>query len=615
MAEPIMQSGRSRRFFAASSRLLASRWIAGVAVGLALLLTFRAIGNGLHVDDFFHRAVLSGSERFGERLPGPQGMFRFVPGNPEVARGWMEDGFMPWWTDPMIKAEFMQLIPTQTHILDYRFWPERPEWMHAQSLLWFALLVFLAARFYRRILGPTWPAGVAALLFALEDPHGWPAGLLCGRNILIAASFGIGCLMAHDAWRRKGRKGAAWLAVLLWALALCSKEEGIGACAFLFAYALWLDEAPPWRRFLTLVPYGVVLVTWRVVRDALGFGVAHMGLYVDPITDPYRFATALLERYPVFLLGQWAIPSDLGMLCERLLGSPFWWFAVVFCVLLGLLFRPLLRRDRVARFFATGMLLAVIPVCATFPADRLLMFVGLGAFGLLARFWAAVIAAGARREGWTPLRAVAVVVALVFLLVHLVVAPVMLPVRAVAFRGLDPFYVRMPFDDSIAGQDLVVVNAPIPMLAGSCLLAYEHEGKPAPRAVRSLAPGVFPVTVRRSDERTLEVEADFLGLIDGLFRNEENALVAGERVELERMTVRVLAVADGRPRKVAFRFEMPLEDKSLRWIRFRAGAFVPWMPPDVGEEVVLKAGWLPSVKRGITEIVGAGSPLKGSDRR
>ena len=39
------------------------------------------------------------------------------------------------------------------------------------------------------------------------------------------------------------------------------------------------------------------------------------------------------------------------------------------------------------------MLVAVIPVCATFPLDRLLMFVGLGAFGLLVRFWHQVFAA------------------------------------------------------------------------------------------------------------------------------------------------------------------------------------------------------------------------------
>ena len=578
-------------------RLFASRWIALAAVTIALLLTFRAVHNGLDTDDYYHRAALSGSARFGAQLRGPQAMFRFLPGDPEHARYMMDVGFLPWWSDPHIKAEFFQLIPTQTHILDYWLWPDRPELMHVHSLLWFALLVFLAAEFYRRILGPTWMAGVAALLFAVEDAHGTPVGLICNRNVLIAASFGIGCLIAHDAWRREGRGWAFWVALVLWTLSLCSKEAGIATCAYLFAYALWLDESTLWRRFLTLVPYGVVLIVWRVVRDSLGYGVANMGFYVDPITDSGRFATALIERYPVFLLGQWGVPSDLSVIIDKLLGSPLWWFAVGYVCFLGLLFWPLLRRDRIARFFATGMLLAVIPICATLPMDRLLMFVGLGAFGLLVRFWYGVFAVAGPRPTFAPWRVVAVPVALLLVLLHVALAPLLLAMRATAVTALGPLYLRVPFDETIAEQDLVVVNPPLPMLIGYCLFHYEHEGT-APRAVRVLAPGVFPVTVRRTDDRTIEVEvhAGYLGFTDRLFRNEQHPLQLGEKVHLARMTATVLEVTeDGRPLLVAFRFETPLEDSSLRWLRFHEGDFVPWTPPKVGEEVTLRLEWGPEL--------------------
>lgn len=146
------------------------------AVAIALLLTFRAVDSGLDADDYYRRAVLSGSPRFDSQLRGPQAMFRFLTGDPEHTQRWVDVGFLPWWTDPYIKAEFFQLIPTQTHILDYWLWPDRPELMHAHSLAWFALLVFLAARFYRRMLGATWMDGVAALLFAVEDVHATPVG-------------------------------------------------------------------------------------------------------------------------------------------------------------------------------------------------------------------------------------------------------------------------------------------------------------------------------------------------------------------------------------------------------------------------------------------------------
>lgn len=580
--------------FTSLGRVLTSQWFLLAVVAIALLLTFRSVHNGLVADDIYHRSVLSGSERFGEQLRGPQAMMCFFTGDPERTQAGMDVGLWPWWTDPNIKAEFFQLIPTQTHILDYWLWPDRPSLMHVHSLVWFALVVFLAARFYRRILGPTWMAGVAALLFAIEDGHALPVGWIANRNTLIAACFGIGCLIAHDAWRRERKGWACWLALILWLASLCSKEAGIATSAYLFAYAAWMDESTLRKRFMTLVAYGLVLVVWRVVRDSLGYGVANLGFYVDPISDPGRFATSLLERYPVLMFGQWAGLSDLWLILE-VLNPRFWWVAVGYVGFLGVLFWPLLRRDRIARFFATGMLLAVIPICATFPMDRLLMFAGLGAFGLLVRFWYAVIAAEGARPAFFMWRVVAVPVALLLVLLHIVAAPLLLTVRASApfpRKFVDEISLAVPFDETIEQQDLVVVNPPIAQFMIYSLLDYEHRGR-APRALRTLAPGIAPMTVRRTDKRTLEVEPYYGYQLfgDPLFRNEQNSLRVGEQVPLARMTVTVLSVAYGRARNVSFRFETPLEDPSLRWLQFKRGKFVPWTPPLVGEEVRLDTEW------------------------
>lgn len=50
------------------------------------------------------------------------------------------------------------------------------------------------------------------------------------------------------------------------------------------------------------------------------------------------------------------------------------------------------------------------------------------------------------------------------------------------------------------------------------------------------------------------------------------------------MTATVLDVKNGRPWVVAFRFDTPLEDPSLRWVD---GDFYPWTPPEVDEQVSL----------------------------
>lgn len=54
-------------------------------------------------------------------------------------------------------------------------------------------------------------------------------------------------------------------------------------------------------------------------------------------------------------------------------------FGIVVILLFVVLLRPILRARPEARFFATGMLVAVIPICATVPHDRLLLYVGFGA--------------------------------------------------------------------------------------------------------------------------------------------------------------------------------------------------------------------------------------------
>ncbi len=133
-------------------------------------------------------------------------------------------------------------VPAKPWCAKWRVGPESRRNRLIHSLLWFALAVALVATLYRRVHGASAVAGLAGLLFAVEDAHAW----LANRNALV-------CLVC----------GAA--------------------------------------------------------------------------------VTGLLAR--------------------------LW---------------TLLRRERLARVWFLGMALSVIPLCAAFPMDRLLVFSGIGAFGLMA---------------------------------------------------------------------------------------------------------------------------------------------------------------------------------------------------------------------------------------
>ncbi len=577
--------------------LAKSRGFPLIVAALGLLLASPAMRAGLVLDDFYHRAVLRHGSAYRDLLGPPAEMFRFFRGDPVRTRRIMDIGAFPWWTDPTLKGEFLQAITVLTHELDYALWPDSPALMHAQSLFWLGTAVAAVAVFYRRMLGATWVAAVAALLFAVDDARGATVSFIANRNVLIAATFGVSALVCHDRFRRGGSRPAALLAALLLALALFSKEEGIGACAYLAAYALFADPAGRWRGCLAMIPYAVVVVGWQAVRGALGYGVHNLGLYVDPLTESRAFAMAVADRAPLILFGQWGpIPAETAVVLRPPISNVFWWTAVVLIGLLILAVAPLLKRDRLARFWAAGMVFATVPVCATFPMDRLLTFVGIGASGLLAQFWAFVFdrSDSATSNPWwrIPARSLA----WFFVGVHAVWAPLALPLRAVSPIGPwwieDRLNVHAPLGPAIAEKTLVIVNAPSAAHAGYLTFRQGSIGKPIPRHIRVLAPAIPAVSIRRLDEHTLEIAPGrgYLDLgLDQVFRSERRPMAPGEEVRLTGMTARVTALtADGRPAVATFRFDEPLESPSFVWLCFRGISFEPFVLPAVGQETELR---------------------------
>jgi hypothetical protein len=538
-----------------------------------------------------------GTPEFRDLFVPPDEMFRFFLGDPERTTRVMALGFFPWWTYPGLKAEFCQIVTVWTHRLDYALWPDSPVLMHVHSLVWFGALVAAVACLYRQMFGLTSVAGLAALLFAIDDAHGTQAGFLANRNILIATLFGVLGLIAHDAWRRKHWSHGAVLALLLVGCALFAKEEGIGIYAYLGAYALCLDPRG-WRRgCLALVPYAVVLVAWRALRDQWGYGVHDMGLYVDPLTDPGSFATALLQRLPTLLLGQWALPpSDVAAVLQPQAQTVLWLAALAFAVWLLVVSLPLLRTNPLARFWALGMLLALVPVSATFPMDRLLTLPGIGAFGLLAQILHLVFVEHKQtklRRWW---RAPALILGCCLVAIHLILATLALPLRAgnptLPKDFEQTLYVRMPLPDSVKDQTVVIVNAPSAAHAGLLPLLRVQNGETPPRHTRVLGPALSTVLIRRVDENTLLIRPTngyLHWVLDQVFRSDRHPMTIGQTVELTGMTARVTALTDdGRPAEASFQFNVPLEDPSLLWLCYRNREFEPFTPPPIGGSVEIK---------------------------
>ena len=132
---------------------------------LAALVMLPALAAGWQFDDYFQRATI-----LGHGDSRPINIFvQYIDRAHNLRQ--MDFGSMPWWGSLDLHLAFLRYTSTLTAMLDYRLWPNHPALMHLHSLLWFAAAVFAAALLYREVLGATWVAGLAALLYALDSAH------------------------------------------------------------------------------------------------------------------------------------------------------------------------------------------------------------------------------------------------------------------------------------------------------------------------------------------------------------------------------------------------------------------------------------------------------------
>jgi hypothetical protein len=568
---------------------LASPRAAVFSVLLGTFLAIPAVGPHLALDDFILGLVARGAPEVPGLRQGSLDLFTFTTGDPADNRALMDGGIMlPWWTDPELRIAFFRPLASLTHQLDFALFPNIPAAMHAHSLLWFAVALGSVAWLYRRLETSPLVAGLAGLLYALDDAHGPVVGWLSNRNALIATALGAAVIALYDVGQREGRRTARLASPALLGISLFAGEFAVGALAYVVAHAVFLSRGSWGRRALSVTPHLAVVLVWRWGWGRAGFGARGSGAYLDPVSDPGAFLLELPVRILALLHGAWSgPPSDLFFLAPPAHRPILVALATLTVVLVLLLVAPLLHSDAHARFWAGGMIVAILPVSASFPSDRLLLFVGVGAMALMSRLVLRVLTSAepARWRRW---------LTLAFAAVHLVVAPLVLPMRAAQMQILGSLSMRAQasLDAALAGgpHTLVIASAPVALLGSYLQAERAYLGRPRPEHLYVLSTASSATHVERAGTSELRIEAErgFLHTpLERHYRGSTAGLEPGQRVELARMTAHVEeGGAEGRPSSVRFTFDEDLDGSGTVVLRWAGDHYEPLILP-VGAQVTL----------------------------
>jgi hypothetical protein len=546
----------------------------------ALLVRSPVLSTPLFQDDYNQLAMMEG------RYPthaGPFELYDFI--NDENRAALINRGILPWWTHPRMELRFLRPLASALLWADHAVFQGGALFQHLHSLFWWALgcaglYVLLRDLFSRRV------ATLGVLIFAVAPCHACPLSWIANREELISLGVGIWGLVAYSRWRERRTTRHALLTFALFSTAVLAGEYSLCFAGYVLAIELGRGQESAARRALGVVPFAIPVLAYLAARHALHYGAFGTGYYHDPLRDFASYVGAIPHRFSVLFTAAWAGVDDrIWVNAQR------WKLSLLLAVTVAMVVVPVrslldelegIERRR-AMWLIGGSVLALLPLMAVGPAVRLLTIPMLGVSGgvalILDHVW--FPRRVQPRHGaaeWTALCALGLAFA------HLVRAPLD---SWLAHRELRRMAIK--FEDEMAwmhehaeGKSMVVLlRANWFQTLFVAPLMVEGEVP-----VRCLSFDSGRSLLLRTGPNSIELVAGSVALFpvdpDDLVRKPDIPLAVDDSVQLPGMRATIVALRDGKPRRLRFEFDRNLDDPSLLWVVEKGVTFEEQKLPSPG---------------------------------
>jgi hypothetical protein len=484
------------------------------------------------------------------------------------------------------------------------------------TLFWYIVLIAVLGLLVNRLLPASpgkahHPASyLVVIMFAFSTSHLEIIYYGAARWLLIAAVFAVAGLLAHLKWREQNWKPGRYLSIIAFALALLSGEAALAALAYLAAYELFGSKDTFKIRMTALLPTVILVGIYLLGYKLMGYGTGGQDYYINPLSEPVTFMTALPLRV-ASILGEMFIGliSLLGinpvLPAFRTHGFLFGAGALVTC---GLLFYPAwakagpeLRRQ--FKWLIIGSLGAMIPLSSGYPCSRVAIIPFIGGSLLLAftlhHWWQKLSAKSQRRKNLkSPTAWIAGLVCTAFFLLHLGYSPYRWFTDPQLLKWIakieEEFNTKNTALNEIQPhQEVVFLNSSQDVDLNNDYFFYRKIKRlPLPRYWWQLSYSIHKQQFLRTAPDTLELEVTDGNVYDGypvlyVLRSRKTPLEKGDVIALSGMQIKVLEVDGDGPTRLAFTFASSLEDERYRFFMFKEGKLQPVTPPPLGSSIIL----------------------------